>query len=132
MSKIFYNDGRRFAHPAVVELPTGGPHWMDMHDMGHVHDRSFRQTYESSTFTWTSPAARAMIAAEADIPEGCTLALEARSAPSPKELESQRWRPMKGDLIDLPSADRAMQYRAVFQSTNGDRFPTLNRPPGER
>ncbi|HEV2294453.1 MAG TPA: VCBS repeat-containing protein [Tepidisphaeraceae bacterium] len=127
MSKVFYNDGKRYAHPRITELPTAGSHWMDMHDMGHVRDRSWRQTYESSAFTWDRSATRAVLAAEADVPPGSTLKLEVRSAPSADALNTGRWRPVDDESIKLAPADRAMQYRAVFHSDNGDRFPTLKR-----
>ena len=126
MSKVFYNDGKRFAAPRVGEIPTAGSHWTDIHDMGHVSDRGWRQTYESSAFTWTNSVTRATIGVEADVPKGCSLAMEVRSAGSPTELEARPWRAVKGDAIDVPPGDRVMQYRAVFQSGNGDAFPTLS------
>ena len=126
MSKVFYNDGKRFAAPRVGEIPTAGSHWTDIHDMGHVSDRSWRQTYESSTFEWTNSITRATIAVEADVPNGCALAMDVRSAESAKELDGRPWRAVKGESIDVPPGDRVMQYRAVFQSGNGDAFPTLS------
>jgi hypothetical protein len=127
MSKVFYNDGKRFAAPRIGEIPTAGSHWTDIHDMGHVRDRSWRQTYESSVFTWTSSAKNATIAAEAEVPQGCSLKLEARAAATAGELESAQWTPVNGEAIELAPAARAMQYRAVFVSDNGDRYPVLQR-----
>jgi hypothetical protein len=50
-----------------------------------------------------------------------------RSAASPEELETSEWRAVQNDRFALQSRDRAMQYRAVFRSDNGDRYPTLEK-----
>ena len=60
------------------------------------------------------------------MPNGCSLAMEVRSAGSAKELNGRPWRAVKGDAIDVLPGDRVMQYRAMFQSGNGDAFPTLS------
>jgi hypothetical protein len=126
MSKVFYNDGRRFAHPRIAELPTAGSHWLDMHDMGHIRDRSWRQVYESSVFTWDRSVTRATIAVDADVPPGCALKIEVRSA-AREDIESAPWRRVEDGAINLGPPDRAMQYRATFVSENGDRFPVLSK-----
>jgi hypothetical protein len=56
-SKVYFNDGSRFANPRVQKLPTHGPHWMWDEDLGHIADRGFRQWYESSGFAWKRRAA---------------------------------------------------------------------------
>ena len=126
-SKIFYNDGKRFTDPKVTTLPTHGPHWMWQEDMGHIYHRRWEQTYGSSSFRWNRSAEGARLALKADVPHGTTLALAVRSAAKQADLERQPWRPVRPGRLALERQDRLLQYRATFQSDNGDRFPVLDR-----
>lgn len=126
-SKVFYNDGHRFAEPSVTKLPTVGPHWMWTEDMGHIADRRWRQTYTSSVYEWNEAASAAFLTSLADTPSGASLIFQLRSAPDPAAIEKQPWRDANSAGATLDAADRALQYRAVFASDNGDRFPTLDR-----
>ena len=126
-SKVFYNDGKRFENPRIEKLLTYGPHWMQSQDMGHIAHRRWRQTYESSVFEFENSAAKGRLKFDADVPAGTDLVFEARTAPDPGELSSQRWTPLQESTFNLQSGDRAFQYRAVFTSANGDRYPSLDR-----
>jgi hypothetical protein len=126
-SKVFYNDGHRFAEPRVTKLPTVGPHWMWTEDMGHIADRRWRQTYTSSVYEWNEAASAAFLTSLAETPSGTSLIFQLRSAPDPAAIEKQPWRDVNSAGATLDAADRALQYRAVFTSDNGDRFPTLDR-----
>jgi hypothetical protein len=126
-SKVFYNDGNRFAKPAVQELLTHGPHWMQSQDMGHIAHRRWQQTYESSVFTWPNTASRAFVQHEAETPAGARLSFELRSAPEREQLSRAEWRALDGDRFTVSGADRVLQYRATFKSANGDRYPILHR-----
>ncbi len=126
-SKVFYNDGHRFVHPRVVELPTIGSHWMWDQDMGHIYHRRFEQTYDSSAFQWTSSAARGELVAKADAPPGTTLGFVVRSGATLEGLPTLPWRSVEDGHFTLLPTDRAFQYRATFTSANGDRYPTLDR-----
>ena len=129
LSKVFYNDGHRFRKPRIVELPTHGPHWMWNEDIGHIYDRTYRQWYESSVLKWEENAKSGEWKAKADVPPGTRLRFEIRSAPASasKSLSSQPWRPVEKNRFRLDPLDRCLQYRAVFISDNGDRFPVLDR-----
>ncbi|MBI2434259.1 MAG: VCBS repeat-containing protein [Candidatus Hydrogenedentes bacterium] len=126
-SKVFYNDGNRFANPRVTLLPAVGPHWMWTEDIGHIYDRGWEQTYASSIHTWNKNHAGGILSAEADVPQGATLLFEVCSATGADELEKATWNPVEGNAFKVASGDRAMQYRAVFRSDNGDRFAVLHR-----
>jgi hypothetical protein len=126
-SKVFYNDGDRFARPEVTNLPTLGAHMMWIQDMGHIYDRKPIQRYESSVFEWQSPAEHATLRYDADIPEGARLEFSVRSAANNKALSNASWHPLKTNRIALRKSDRSIQYRATFTSDNGDRFPALHR-----
>lgn len=126
-SKVFYNDGNRFAKPAVQELLTHGPHWMQSQDMGHIAHRRWQQTYESSVFTWPNTASRAFVQHEAETPAGARLSFELRSAPEREQLSRAGWRALDGDRFTVSGADRVLQYRATFKSADGDRYPILHR-----
>jgi hypothetical protein len=127
-SKIFYNDGDRFNNPRVEKLPTRGPHWSQNVDMGHIYDRSWRQTYESSVFKWDKKRGGGILEFVADIPEGTRVIFEIRSAAKSSGLHEAQWIEI-GDpgRFKTDPKDRFLQYRAVFLSDNGDRFPILEK-----
>ncbi len=126
-SKVFYNDGNRFANPKIEKLPTIGTHWMYLQDMGHIYDRKWRQTYESSLFKWKQAMTNVQLDYRADVPQGTRLEFAIRSAASEDLLEKQPWRQIGSARSSLNSHDRCLQYRAVFKSDNGDRYPVLDR-----
>jgi hypothetical protein len=126
-SKVFYNDGRRFQSPRIVELPTHGPHWMWNEDMGHIYNRTYQQWYESSVLKWEENAEWGEWKAKADVPQGTSLRFEIRSATAEKSLDSQAWEPTEKNRFGLDPLSRCLQYRAIFVSKNGDRFPVLDR-----
>lgn len=127
-SKIFYNDGNRFKNPRVEKIPTIGTHWSNNEDMGHLYDRSWRQTYESSVFHLTKKRTIGNISFIADILTGTKLVFEVRTSIIEKDLSEKKWTKVSdsGDFEVKPS-DKFLQYRAVFISDNGDRFPVLDK-----
>ena len=126
-SKVFYNDGRRFTDPKVTRLPTHGPHWMWQEDMGHIYHRRWQQTYESSIFEYHRPATRGSLEFVADQPVGTKLTFSGRFAAKKSEMPSRTWQPLSSGEFQLPASARFLQYRAVFASDNGDRYPVLER-----
>lgn len=126
-SKVFYNDGNRFANPRITLLPAAGPHWMWTEDMGHIYSRQWRQTYESSILLWQTARRHGSLETTATLPEGTTLQFEVRSAPEASSLDDTPWRPVKNREFRVSETDRALHYRATFLSDNGDRYPVLDR-----
>jgi hypothetical protein len=128
LSKVFYNDGNRFENARIEEIPTKGPHWSQNEDMGHIYDRSWIQTYESSVFQWTRKRGNGSLDFTADIPEGAHLKFEIRCSAGKKELAGENW--VKTDnsgRFKVDPEDRFLQYKAVFISDNGDRYPVLDK-----
>ena len=126
-SRIFHNDGQRFANPRTVHLPTHGTHWMYIQDMGHIYHRRWEQSYESSIFVWDGKATRGALKSEAQRPPGTALLFEVRAASQRDDLSQKKWQAVKEGSFQLEATDRALQYRALFKSDNGDRFPILDR-----
>lgn len=126
-SRVYYNDGNRFADPETTFLPTHGPHWMWLQDMGHIYHRRWEQRYRSSIHNWENTLKSGTLAFSAEVPEGTTLTFHVRSAADKSELEQQPWRNLRAGKFKLKPADRCLQYRAVFKSDNGDRYPVLDR-----
>ena len=75
--------------------------WEDVPALRHVRDAQAR---DGTQLTWT-----------------------VRSAASATDVVQQPWRPVDVGAFVLPPGDRALQYRAMFRSDNGDRYPTLQR-----
>jgi hypothetical protein len=127
-SRIFYNDGNRFSDPLIEKIPTVGPHWSMNEDMGNVYDRSWKQTYESSVFQWNKKRIEGKINCVAEMPEKTQLLLEIRSSASKTALASAKWIKTEGSgQFKINTGDRFLQYKAVFVSDNGDRFPVLDK-----
>jgi hypothetical protein len=126
-SRVFFNDGRRFEQPRVQRLPTHGPHWIWQQDMGHIAHRKWEQVYTSSVHKFNEAARGGTIRTRADVPPGATLTVAIRSADELTSLGDQPWRVVEESAFTLSASDRAMQYRAVFTSDNGDRYPVLDR-----
>ena len=126
-SQVFYNDGNRFQNPQITELPTQGPHWFWHTDLGHIYDRGYRQWYASSIHELKASVHGGILRADAEIPQGTRLQFSIRAAENEAELESAPWRKVCGERFPLKPTDRFVQYRVVFQSDNGDRYPVLDR-----
>lgn len=125
-SPIFYNDGKHFAHPEVQRLPTVGSHFMSAQDIGNLADRSFTESYDSAVLSWNAPVRRGRIEAAAEIPAGARLDLQIRSAPEAAVLKTADWQAVPKGAFTVGDRDRVLQYRALFVSPNGDRFPILD------
>ena len=126
-SKIFLNDGNRFANPRVQRLPTHGPHWMWDEDIGHIADRSFEQRYESSVLAWKGRTEEGTVEVAARIPDGAGLKCEVRSAPTEAALGEASWRPVEAGQFTTDSSDRFLQYKLTLTSRNGDAFSVVDR-----
>ena len=96
--------------------------------MGHIYDRSWKQTYESSVFQWNKKRTGGKVNYSADLPEGAQLVFDIRSSTNKTRLINEKWtRINDSGQFQLPENSRFLQYRAVLISDNGDRFPVLDR-----
>jgi len=127
LSKIFYNDRNRFRNPRIQTLPTHGAHWIWNEDIGHIENRRYEQTYESSAFVWDREAEGGTVEIAAEVPARAGLQCEVRSAPGREALEGKAWRRAKDGRFGLAAEDRSLQYRLVLASANGDRYPLVDR-----
>lgn len=125
-SKVFYNDGNRFAEPRTDLLPTHGPHWMWAQDVGHIYHRRWEQTYRSSLFHWDRSLGSGRLNFKADVPTGARVSFSVRSAASAGAVETAPWRETKTTPFELQSQDRYLQYQVDFYSKNGDAYPVLD------
>ena len=126
-SKVYYNDGHQFASARVESLPTRGPHWGVNEDLGHIYDRSWRQDFESSVFSIEGDETSATLEYDADLPAGTELRFLVRSSESSGSLASAAWSKLEGGNFSIETTDRYLQYKAIFVSDNGSRYPVLNR-----
>ncbi len=125
-SKVFYNDGNRFSNPRVTELPTHGAHWGWATDMGHIYNRSFEQFYESSVYHFENSLRQGTLSYAVEVPEGTDLKIAVRSASVKEELNNKAWETVFNRTFSLKKEDRFLQYKAIFISENGDRYPVLD------
>ena len=128
VSKIYYNDGKRFTSASMVVdyLPSPGTHWMWNTDMGDVYNRKWKQVYTSEAFTWDKKRSGGSITYKATVPPGTKLNFEVRSAPTQSSVDQAAWQPIKSGFFKIEESNHCLQYRAIFISDNGDRFPVLD------
>ncbi len=127
LSRVYYNDGQRFASPQVQYLPTIGPHYIYRAEIGHIYDRKLRQSYESSIHHWEQPQSLGQITVDANIPGKSQLEIATRSASTESLLQEKDWLPVVENRFELSPDDRYVQYRLTFISDNGDRYPVVDR-----
>jgi hypothetical protein len=127
LSRISYNDGQRFENPEIQKLPTTGPHLIWAEDVGHLYHRKYRQAYESRAFHWNEPRGSGTIVLKGTTPTGTRLETEVRAAPAADALSKAHWQQVEDGRFALAPEDRVVQYRAIFHSDNGDRYPVLDR-----
>jgi hypothetical protein len=99
---------------------------MYLQDMGHIYDRRWRQTYESSVFHWDRAVAGGKLDCEAEVPQGTKLTLSIRAAANKRDVANRSWQSVPSGEFSLKPTDRCLQYRATFTSDNGDRYPILD------
>ena len=126
-SRVFYNDGARFANPKIQRLPTNGPHLIWATDVGHIYDRKYRQSFDSRIFEWKTPATSGTLTAKAQTPTGTRLDLQIRSAATRDELAKQKWTISSNKPVSVAADHRVAQYRLTLHSDNGDRYPVVER-----
>lgn len=126
-SRVFYNDGRRFENPTIQKLPTNGPHLIWASDVGHIYHRKYQQSFESGVFDWSSKASGGALSPQAKATPGTRLEFFVRAAGTKESLARQAWTAVKNNAFALSPDHRCLQYRAVFHSDNGDRYPVLDK-----
>lgn len=127
LSKVFYNDGARFDNPTVQKLPTNGPHLLWAEDIGHIYDRNYRQAFESRVFEWKDKAISVSLASKATFPDKTKVQFYVRSAADKARLAALPWTAIDKPALPIGADHRAIQYRAVVLSDNGDRYPVIER-----
>lgn len=130
-SQVFYNDGRRFKKPEIQFLPTVGPHYIHRTDIGHIYNRTYQEEYISSIHFFKKGKDRGIVKFIADIPEGGSeLFFSIRLSKDKPSLETSKWIPLNNEneyKFQVDPGDQYIQYRCIFQSDNGDRYPSLDK-----
>ncbi len=130
-SKVFYNDGRRFKKPEIQFLPTVGPHYIHRTDIGHIYNRTYQEEYISSIHFFKKGKDRGIVKFIANIPEsGSELLFSIRLSKDKPSLETSKWIPLNKEneyKFKVDPGDRYIQYRCIFRSDNGDRYPSLDK-----
>ncbi len=128
-AKIYYNDGNRFKGPdtRITYLPSPGSHWMWNYDMGNIYNRKWEENYTSAVFDLDPNPTRGEIRCEADTPLGTRLLLYQRNASTREALPGADWEEVPNSSFAVHPASRFLQYKLVFVSDNGDRYPVVRK-----
>ncbi|MDB6094991.1 MAG: hypothetical protein JWM32_2553 [Verrucomicrobia bacterium] len=124
-SPIFFNDGNRFQAPAVQYLPSNGPHYMWVQDIGNLYNRRNEETFTSHVLNWSDSCRHGRLQVTATASFGAQVRTLVRSSPDASSLEAAPWRKLTADSFDLAPADRRLQYRLELVSANGDAYPIV-------
>lgn len=128
-SRIYYNDGKRFASNSIQmdKLPAPGPHWMWNYDIGNIFSRKYESIYYSSVKEWDYSATQGVLDVEAEISLKSKLLLFVRSAKNKKSLDNEDWRQVNSKSFKIDKKDRCFQYKLILQSSNGSDYPIVNK-----
>ena len=129
VSKIYYNDGKRFLSSDIkIEyMPSPGCHWMWNYDMGNIYTRKPEQTYISSMVDWDKKVNEGKISYDALVPSGTKLTVAVRSSATKESLKEMKWRKVESGGFTVNEDDRHLQYKFTLGSDNGDRYPVLKK-----
>ena len=117
-----------------LEIPSIGVHYDVGIDLGHIKDRSFVYTYESSLYEARGKRP-VKINWEAETPHRTSVKLQIRSARSKRALARAKWQgpggentvfTQTGSSIEGISGNNWIQYRALLDTDNGASSPVLN------
>jgi hypothetical protein len=95
-------------------------------DMGEIYNRKWEQVYTSDIFMWNKKRSGGTISYKAEMPHGTKLKFEVRSAASKNLLNQAAWQPIESGNFKVNESNSCLQYRAIFVSDNGDRYPVLD------
>lgn len=126
-SVIYYNDGERFTNSSIrrEELPSPGVHWMWNKDMGNVYDRTWTESYTSDVFSWNETRNTLELKYVGNEEAGSKIEMFYRTANTSAQLLDKEWQLVTAKKINISRNNRHLQYKAVFHSSNGDRYPVL-------
>lgn len=129
-SRVYYAKEPRFKNAQVQFLPTVGSEFIYSDDLGAQYNRSFEKEYLSSVFEWEEPLQKGSIDVKAKTEGSTRLQVSVRTAGSAESLEAKSWKSLDSNLktsFEVSPQDRYMQYRLIFISDNGDRYPEVDR-----
>ena len=131
-SFLYWGSAKGFNEENRLEIPSVGVHYDVGIDIGHIKDRKFQYSYESSThYIKKKPK---QISWKAHLPPGTSLKFQLKSAKTREKLANADWfgpegpssyyTELNGDIKNLKK-ESWIQYRAVFLSDNGANGPIL-------
>ena len=116
-------------------MPSLGPHFMMVNDVGHVANRGERFDYVSRAFDAQRAAEFTSLGWEGDTPFATRIEFQVRSAPSPEALEKAPWtgpegpgsyyRQPRSQLPEVAKDARYFQFKASLISPRGANTPVL-------
>lgn len=126
-SEIYFNDGKRFKsnHVRIENMASPGVHWMWNKDMGNIYDRSWSESYTSKIFTWKDSKTHLKLKYVAQETRGAYVELFFRTAKKKEDIREAAWKNYTSNKVSIPKDDRKMQYKVIFNSPNGDWYPSL-------
>ena len=131
---IYYGSNDGFSSQRRQNLPTAGPHYFAIVDIGNIYTRSDRYDYISVPFDAGSPVNFKGISWQAQTPFRTRVEFQVRTAKSISQLNSAPWQGPKGQgsfyreksaLKSAASEYRWIQYKATLISPNSSNTPVL-------
>jgi hypothetical protein len=131
-SFLYWGSANGFSEKNRLEIPSIGVHYDVGIDIGHIKNRKFEYSYESSShYIKKKPK---LLNWKAEMPPGTTLKFQLKSAKSKEKLSTAEWLGPDGPSsyytksnsdINKVKKNSWIQYRAIFISDNGANAPVL-------
>ena len=135
-SYIYWNGPEGFDRHRRTELPSFGPHYSQMTDVGNLYTRKLEEEYVSVPIALPAEKRPHRLLWEGAEPHGSKLKFQVRSAATSDQLNQVNWRGPEGEssfyeasghqLEGMESQAGWIQYRSVFTSPDGGVWPVLS------
>ena len=132
-SFLYWGSETGFKDDDRLLIPSVGAHYDVGVDLGHIYDRSFLFSYESSAFACNGKKP-VRLRWQGQTPHRSSIRFQLRTADSRQALRTAEWRGANGfgsyfqnsdQSIDDPKPAQWIQYRAIFDTDNGAYSPVL-------
>jgi hypothetical protein len=127
-ANIFWGGKEGYSYGRQQWVPTFGPHFSLMKDIGNIYHRRIEEEYLSPPLECPAGTIPARLGWKARTPNGTAVKFQIRTAPSKAALAGAEWRGPQGPSTYYERSDSRLalrgehawlQYRAVFISPDG-------------
>ena len=133
-SNIYWGGKDGYSYARRQWFQTFGPHFGPLRDIGNIYDRKLQEEYISAPLECPGGKRPGRVRWQAETPHGTGVTFQVRSASSKVGLQKASWQgpgggdgfyKKSGQPLELPTAEKWFQYRAILTTPNGGSTPVL-------